>query len=151
MGLVGRFAVDSVNMAQDTPTRSTRFPGDLDDRFEDYRDERDMTNSEALRSLVRTGLDYENGELVERTEGTYRRAKTLIGAGLLVTGFQVLILALVGIVSFFVGPWPLGVALMAVAGLSAVLIVLIGLGLAQGHFDTLLRAVVNVEADEVGS
>jgi len=44
-------------MAEDSPTRSTRFGEDLDDDFEKFRDVNDMTNSEALRNLVRRGMD----------------------------------------------------------------------------------------------
>ena len=44
-------------MAKDSPTRSTRFGEDLDDDFEKFRDANDMTNSEALRTLVRTGME----------------------------------------------------------------------------------------------
>jgi len=44
-------------MARESPTRSTRFPADLDDDFETYRNVNDMTNSEALRSLVRKGMN----------------------------------------------------------------------------------------------
>jgi len=43
-------------MAGDRPTRSTRFPETIDDEFEAYRDDNDMSNSEALRELVKTGL-----------------------------------------------------------------------------------------------
>jgi Flp pilus assembly protein TadB len=46
-------------MAKDSPTRSTRFKEDLDDEFEKYRDTNDMSNSEALRSLVRSGMERE--------------------------------------------------------------------------------------------
>lgn len=47
-------------MADSPPARSSRFPEELDDKFVDYRDERGMTNSEALRSLVRSGLQSES-------------------------------------------------------------------------------------------
>jgi len=44
-------------MAKDNPTRSTRFPEDLDEEFEAYRDMNEMNNSEALRELVRAGIE----------------------------------------------------------------------------------------------
>jgi hypothetical protein len=44
-------------MAGDRPTRSTRFPEAVDDEFEMFRDVNDMSNSEALRELVKTGLE----------------------------------------------------------------------------------------------
>ena len=68
-------------MADDTPTRSTRFPSGLDDRFVEYRDGRDMTNSEALRSLVRTGLEHEQGvaadggEVLARVDELHERQR----------------------------------------------------------------------------
>jgi hypothetical protein len=44
-------------MADKQPTRSTRLPETLDERYTEYRDDKGMTNSEALRSLVRAGLE----------------------------------------------------------------------------------------------
>jgi len=51
-----------VDMADRPPVRSTRLKEGLDERFTDYRDERDMTNSEALRALVRFGLEQADEE-----------------------------------------------------------------------------------------
>jgi hypothetical protein len=48
-------------MTQKSSTRTTRIKGELDKKYEEYRDENDMTDSEALRSLVRAGLDAETG------------------------------------------------------------------------------------------
>ena len=48
---------DIRNMAEDSSTRTTRLTGELDDRYEEYRDERDMTDAEAIRALLRSGLD----------------------------------------------------------------------------------------------
>lgn len=48
-------------MPEQSSTRGTRLKGELDERYEEYRDDNDMTDSEALRSLVRAGLDAENG------------------------------------------------------------------------------------------
>ena len=44
-------------MAEDSSTRTTRLSGELDERYEQYRDERDMTDAEAIRALLRSGLD----------------------------------------------------------------------------------------------
>lgn len=48
-------------MSSESKVRSTRLPNTIDTRFESYRDEHDLSNSDALRELVRTGLD-ENEE-----------------------------------------------------------------------------------------
>jgi len=57
-------------MAKDSPTRSTRFNEDLDDDFEKFRDVNDMTNSEAVRTLVRTGMDEVRSDpLDDRPDG----------------------------------------------------------------------------------
>jgi len=58
-------------MADNTSTRTTRLSGDLDGRFVEYRDDNDMTNSEALRVLVRSGLAEANTDpLDDRPDGT---------------------------------------------------------------------------------
>lgn len=44
-------------MPADSSTRTTRLSGDLDDRYETFRDSNDMTDAEALRTLIREGLD----------------------------------------------------------------------------------------------
>jgi hypothetical protein len=40
-------------------TRSARLGGELNERFEQYKEERDMTVSEAGRALIRRGLEAE--------------------------------------------------------------------------------------------
>lgn len=60
-------AVNIENMGEDNPTRATRFPNDMDEKFVEYRDERDMTSSEALRTLVRQGLEAEQRAADEPT------------------------------------------------------------------------------------
>ena len=45
------------NMAKESSTRTTRLSGDLSKRYENYRDENDMTDAEAMRSLIRSSLD----------------------------------------------------------------------------------------------
>lgn len=77
--LLCRTEVHGVNMAESTPTRSTRFPEGLDERFTEYRDERDMTNSEALRSLVRAGLE-ERTETADNNDEAGGRPSGLIGS-----------------------------------------------------------------------
>jgi len=54
-------------MGEDNPTRATRFPNDMDEKFVEYRDDRDMTSSEALRTLVRRGLEAEQAAADEPT------------------------------------------------------------------------------------
>ena len=45
-------------------TRAARLPGELDSKVEQYTEQQGMTNSEALRHLIRAGLDAEvNDEL----------------------------------------------------------------------------------------
>jgi hypothetical protein len=51
-------------MADRSNTRAARLPGELDSKVEQYIEEEGMTNSEALRHLIRAGLDAEvNDEL----------------------------------------------------------------------------------------
>jgi len=40
-------------------TRAARLPGELDNKVEQYIEQQGMTNSEALRHLIRAGLDAE--------------------------------------------------------------------------------------------
>jgi hypothetical protein len=40
-------------------TRAARLPGELDSKVEQYIEQEGMTNSEALRHLIRAGLDAE--------------------------------------------------------------------------------------------
>jgi hypothetical protein len=49
-------------MASESSTRTTRLSGELDERYEEYRDSRDMTDAEALRVLIRTGLEAEEDD-----------------------------------------------------------------------------------------
>jgi len=51
-------------MADGSKTRSARLPDELNSQVEQYTEQQGMTNSEALRHLIRAGLDAEvNGEL----------------------------------------------------------------------------------------
>jgi hypothetical protein len=49
-------------MGSQSQTRATRLPPHVDERFLEYRDKHDMSNSEALRELVRAGLEVEEGD-----------------------------------------------------------------------------------------
>lgn len=40
--------------------RGSRLPNDLDERFVEYRDDRDINNAQAVRNLMRIGLEEEN-------------------------------------------------------------------------------------------
>lgn len=46
-------------MADGSKTRSARLPGELNSQVEQYTEQQGMTNSEALRHLIRAGLDAE--------------------------------------------------------------------------------------------
>ena len=51
-------------MADRSNTRAARLPGELDSKVEQYIEQEGMTNSEALRHLIRAGLEAEvNDEL----------------------------------------------------------------------------------------
>lgn len=65
------------NMSQESSTRTTRLKGELDERYEEYRDQNDMTDSEAMRSLVRKGLDDSGREISNRF---VKLTKSAIGA-----------------------------------------------------------------------
>ena len=55
-------------MAHRNPTRSTRLPDGLDDDFTDFKDSKDMTSSEALRTLIRDGLEEKREQQQSRVE-----------------------------------------------------------------------------------
>ena len=44
-------------MAEDSSTRTTRLSGEMDRQYEEFRDGHDMTDAEALRTLIREGLN----------------------------------------------------------------------------------------------
>ena len=71
-------------MAEDSSTRTTRLTGELDERYEQYRDERDMTDAEAIRALLRSGLDEQapkptglTGKLFGASQGQLLQLKLL--------------------------------------------------------------------------
>jgi metal-responsive CopG/Arc/MetJ family transcriptional regulator len=39
--------------------RTAQFPSELDEQYEKYREQKDLNKSEAVRSLIRKGLEYE--------------------------------------------------------------------------------------------
>jgi len=47
-------------MAESKNTRATQLRGEMDEEFRQFRDEHDMSTSEALRTLVRNGLEDDN-------------------------------------------------------------------------------------------
>lgn len=109
-------------MGDSNSTRTTRLSGDLDDEFVEYREDNDMTNSEALRVLVRSGLSQEAADpLDDRPDGLLagllwdarRDIHTFVSISLVATGLSFLT---AGVVS---------VGFLIVAGLYA-LTVLVG-------------------------
>lgn len=57
-------------MAKDNPTRATRLPDEMDADLQAYRDEKEMNNSEALRELIRSGLNEKRSDpLDDRPSG----------------------------------------------------------------------------------
>ena len=55
-------------MAERNPTRATRLPDGLDEEFLEFKDENDMTSSEALRNLIREGLTEKRERRQSRIE-----------------------------------------------------------------------------------
>jgi pheromone shutdown protein TraB len=51
--------------------RTAQFPSDLNEQYEEYRKQKDLSKSEALRSLVRKGLDHEGQESQFKTDGKF--------------------------------------------------------------------------------
>jgi len=55
-------------------TRAARLPGELDSKVEQYVEQQGMTNSEALRHLIRAGLEAEvSDELRTRVDERFLR------------------------------------------------------------------------------
>ena len=55
-------------MADNPPTRATRLPNGMDEEFLDFKEQNDMTNSEALRALIRDGLEEKREQQQSRGE-----------------------------------------------------------------------------------
>lgn len=90
-------------MPEQSSTRGTRLKGELDEKYQDYRDGNDMTDSEALRRLVRVGLDAEaesNGGGQESTSA--RSASNRIIGGVKIVADEVLNWAAISIAFIFV-------------------------------------------------
>jgi hypothetical protein len=119
-------------MAAESSTRTTRLSGDLDDRYIEYRDGNDMTDAEALRHLIRTGLEEEEKDAVDKFEERHDRQypgrpDTLL-AGLLYDAKEMrntaLLIAGVFLVGYTLLAGPLSYLFLAVAGGYAVTSVL---------------------------
>jgi hypothetical protein len=80
------------------PKVQTRLPKDTHERFEEYREARDLTKSDATRRLVEAGLDVETDR--DNTEmRTFEHVATFetLWRGGVVLGLLVLLLAEVGL------------------------------------------------------
>jgi len=55
-------------MADNPPTRATRLPNGMDEEFLEFKDQNDMTSSEALRALIRDGLEEKREQQQSRVE-----------------------------------------------------------------------------------
>ena len=55
-------------MAEERSTRGVSLSGELDDKLVAYRDRNDMTTSEALRALIRDGLEEKREQHQSRGE-----------------------------------------------------------------------------------
>lgn len=106
----------------------------MDERFLEYRDKHDMTNSEALRELVRTGLEAES------SSGTLAIAKILLFVGFLALAFFC-----VGLVTWAFGLQTPAAVSITVAFVLAVAVVFFGLGIARGWFEPLYRYLASSE------
>ena len=107
-------------MAEESKTRAFRLPPSLNERVEQYKDEQGMTASEALRDLVRSGLDSKQNSrpntplraLLYDAAGMKHRA--LVFAAVFVAVFALVSLPL-GLEVLFLVP-AAGYALTAVVG-----------------------------------
>lgn len=75
----------------------TRLPADMAEKVDEYKDENDISQAEAVRRLIDTGLKVErqDGELVDMSERSVARMnETARTAGGALIGLLVLFLAL---------------------------------------------------------
>ena len=133
-------------MADSNKTRATRLPDETDENFQEYRDENDMTNSEALRSLIRAGLEEANKDpLDDRPETTL--------AGLLWDARRDAHKFLIaGVLAFLAGQLATGfvaTGFFLVAGSYALTVTVAGID-ALLLDSALLRRVVSSDTDPVG-
>lgn len=113
-------------MADSNPTRGARLPDDLEEEFGTYRDEHDKTNSEAVRDLLRRGLEAERRETVADLSPVHDVLTQLAGV------LAALTIA-VG-VGGGVGVLPLGTALVwgtSMLAVAAVILVIIAAGVVE--------------------
>jgi predicted DNA-binding protein len=93
-------------MADRSNTRAARLPGELDSKVEQYTEQQGMTNSEALRHLIRAGLEAE-------TEDGRRLTKLEDSLARIAEGMAVAVFAIVAV--YVAGVLPLGATLKAAA------------------------------------
>jgi len=93
-------------MADGSKTRSARLPDELNSQVEQYTEQQGMTNSEALRHLIRAGLEAE-------TEDGRRLTKLEDSLARIAEGMAVAVFAIVAV--YVAGVLPLGATLKAAA------------------------------------
>lgn len=93
-------------MADGSKTRSARLPEELNRQVEQYTEQQGMTNSEALRHLIRAGLEAE-------TEDGRRLTKLEDSLARIAEGMAVAVFAIVAV--YVAGVLPLGATLKAAA------------------------------------
>jgi len=49
--------------------RTAKFPSELDEQYRQYQEQKDLNKSEAVRSLVRKGLEYEHQDTEKEGAG----------------------------------------------------------------------------------
>jgi predicted DNA-binding protein len=93
-------------MADGSKTRSARLPDELNSQVEQFTEQQGMTNSEALRHLIRAGLEAE-------TEDGRRLTKLEDSLARIAEGMAVAVFAIVAV--YVAGILPLGATLKAAA------------------------------------
>jgi predicted DNA-binding protein len=114
-------------MADGSKTRSARLPDELNSQVEQFTEQQGMTNSEALRHLIRAGLEAE-------TEDGRRLTKLEDSLARIAEGMAVAVFAIVAV--YVAGILPLGATLKA----AAVMAIPAGLLAGALWFDVLDRA-----------
>lgn len=69
--------------SEDTTVRSGRLPTDLDEEFVEYRDEKGISTSEAVRYLTRAGLEAEREDDVDEVRVPTTGPVTQLAGGVL--------------------------------------------------------------------
>jgi len=93
-------------MADGSKTRSARLPDELNSQVEQYTEQQGMTNSEALRHLIRAGLEAE-------TEDGRRLTKLEDSLARIAEGMAVAVFAIIAV--YVAGALPWGAMLRAAA------------------------------------